>query len=88
MTLRIERASDDYSTTLRLIGRVQGEHLDELQAQIRRGGSRIVLDLEEVRLVDVEVIRFLGKCQVAGIDLIHCPPYISEWISQEDFGEA
>ena len=88
MTLRIERASDDYRTTLRLIGRVQAEHLDELQAQIRQGGLRIVLDLEEVRLVDVEVIRFLGTCQAAGIELVHCPRYISEWISQEHVGGA
>jgi len=66
MTLRIERSSDDYRTTLRLIGRVQAEHLDELQAQIRQGGLRVALDLEEVQLVDVEVIRFLGTCQAAG----------------------
>jgi len=83
MTLRIEGASDEYGTTIRLIGRIQAEHLDELKAQIKQGGSRIALDLEEVRLVDVEVIRFLGTCQTAGIQLVHCPPYISEWINQE-----
>jgi hypothetical protein len=83
MTLRIEGTSDEYGTTIRLIGRMQAEHLDELQAQIKQGGSRIALDLEEVRLVDVEVIRFLGTCQAAGVQLVHCPPYISEWINQE-----
>jgi hypothetical protein len=88
MTLRIEMASDDDRTTIRLIGRIQAEHMKELQAQIRRGRSRIALDLEEVRLVDVEVIRFLGTCQAAGIDLVHCPSYISEWISQEHVGRA
>ncbi len=88
MTLRIETSSNDYLTTIRLIGRIQAEHLDELRAQIRQGGSSIVLDLAEVRLVDVEVIRFLRTCQVAGIDLVHCPPYIGEWISQEHGGEA
>jgi hypothetical protein len=87
MTLRIEGTSDEYGTTIRLIGRMQAEHLDELQAQIKQGGSRIALDLEEVRLVDVEVIRFLGTCQAAGIQLVHCPPYISEWINQEQGGE-
>jgi hypothetical protein len=83
MTLRIERASDENRSTIRLIGRMQAEHLDELKAQIKQGGSRIALDLEEVRLVDVEVIRFLGTCQAAGIHLVHCPQYISEWIDQE-----
>jgi hypothetical protein len=88
MTLRIETTSDDHGTTIRLIGRIQAEHLEELQAQIREGGSRIALDLKEVRLVDVEVVRFLGTCQAAGIDLVHCPPYINEWISQEQAGVA
>ena len=87
MTLRIEGASDEYGTTIRLIGRMQAEHLDALKAQIKQGGSRIALDLEEVRLVDVEVIRFLGACQAAGIHLVRCPPYISEWINQEQGGE-
>ena len=87
MTLRIEGASDEHGTTIRLIGRMQAEHLDELKVQIKQGGSRIALDLEEVRLVDVEVIRFLGACQAAGIQLVHCPPYISEWINQEQGGE-
>jgi anti-anti-sigma regulatory factor len=88
MTLRIETTSDDHGTTIRLIGRIQAEHLEGLQAQIREGGSRIALDLKEVRLVDVEVVRFLGTCQAAGIDLVHCPPYINEWISQEQAGVA
>jgi hypothetical protein len=83
MTLRIERASDEKRSTIRLMGRMQAEHLDELKAQIERSGSGIELDLEEVCLVDVEVIRFLGTCQAAGIHLVHCPPYISEWINQE-----
>ena len=83
MTLRIEGASDEYGTTIRLIGRMQAEHLDELKVQIKQGGSRIALDLKEVHLVDVEVVRFLGTCQAAGIQLVHCPPYISEWINQE-----
>jgi hypothetical protein len=87
MTLRIERASDEHHTTIQLIGRMRAEHLDELKAQIEQGGSRIALDLEEVRLVDVEVIRFLGTCRAAGIHLDHCPQYISEWIDQERGGE-
>ena len=87
MTLRIEGASDEYGTTIRLIGRLQAEHLDELKAQIKQGGSRIALDLKDVHLVDVEVVRFLGTCQAAGIQLVHCPPYISEWINQEQGGE-
>ena len=83
MTLRIESASDGHSTTLRLVGRMRSEHVDALQAQIKNGGSRIVLDLEEVSLVDVDVVRFLGTCHAEGIQLVHCSPYIRDWIAKE-----
>jgi len=34
--------------------------LEELEKQIRESGPAITLDLEEVTLVDVEIVRFLG----------------------------
>ena len=83
MTLKIERYSDGLSTTIRLIGRMRAEHLEELKTQIRESGSKIMLDLEEVNLVDVDVVRFLGTCQREGVSLLHCPPYISDWITKE-----
>ena len=83
MTLKIERYSDGLSTTIRLIGRMQAEHLEELKAQIKDSGSRIALDLEEVNLVDVDVIRFLGTCLGEGVCLLHCSSYISDWIAKE-----
>ena len=52
MTLKIERVSDGQSTTIRLIGRMRAEHLDELKAQIKDDGLVTTLDMEEVRLVD------------------------------------
>ena len=88
MTLRIESASDGPSTTIRLIGHMRSEHLDALQVQIKNGGSRIVLDLEEVRLVDIAVVRFLGQCQAAGIRLVHCARYINDWIDTERSSET
>ena len=87
MTLRIEKASDRQSTTIRLIGRMRAEHLDELKAQINDGTSRVALDLEEVILVDVDVVRFLGMCQAEGNRLVHCSPYIENWIDKERSGE-
>ena len=83
MTLKIERYSDGPSTTIRLIGRMQAEHLAELEKQIRESGSKIVLDLEEVNLVDVEVVRFLGMCEAQGVKLLNCCPYIRDWIGKE-----
>ena len=82
MTLRIETACDDQTTTLRLIGRIQAEYLDELQAQVRRHRPRLVLDLDEVTLVDVAVVRFLIACEAEDIELLNCAPYIREWMSR------
>ena len=83
MTLKIDKYSDEYATTIRLIGRIRTEHLPELEKQIRESESKIVLDLEELNLVDVEAIRFLGSCEVAGVTLVNCSPYIREWIDKE-----
>ncbi len=49
MTLKIEKYSEGTSTTIRLIGRIQAEHLAELEKQIRESGSKIAIDLEEER---------------------------------------
>jgi anti-anti-sigma regulatory factor len=83
MTLKIEKYADESSTTVRLIGRVQAEHLAELERQIKESGSKIALDLEEVNLVDVEVVRFLGSCEAQGVKLLNCCHYIRDWIGKE-----
>jgi hypothetical protein len=79
----IERASQGNSTTIRLIGRMRADHLEELEKQIRESGPDITLDLEEVTLVDVEIVRFLGTCEARGVTLLHCLPYIRDWIGKE-----
>jgi len=84
MTLRIERVQ----TRIRLIGQFRTEHLDQVNGQIERCGSPAVLDLEELELVDVEAIRFLNACQAKGISVLHCSPYIREWMSRERSSEA
>jgi anti-anti-sigma regulatory factor len=83
VTLKIEKFVDRNRTTLRLIGRMQAEHLPELEKQIRESGSKIVLDLEELDLVDVEAVRFLGMCETQGVTLLNCSSYIRDWIGKE-----
>ena len=83
MTLRIERHLDRGSTTIRLIGRMQSEHVSEVERQIEESGTKVMLDLEEVTLVDVQVVRFLGTCETRGVDLLNCSPYITDWIAKE-----
>ena len=83
MTLKIETASDGRAATLRLIGYVESEYLDELRAQVEKHRPRLVLDLDEVTLVDVTAVRFLIACEAEGIELRHCAPYIREWMERE-----
>ena len=58
-------------------------NLDELKSEVERGGPRVTLDLEELDLVDVEGVRFLNACESAGVSILHCSPYIREWMLQE-----
>ena len=81
--LRIEKESDGYTTTLRLIGRIQSADIGSIRDQMDDDSVHVLFDLGEVTLVNVEVIRFLSDCEDEGIVLIHCPPYVREWILRE-----
>lgn len=83
MTFKIEKHRDRHNTTIRLIGRMGAEHLSELEKLIRESEPKIVLDLEELDLIDVEAVRFLGKCETQGVTLLNCSPYIRDWIGKE-----
>jgi len=37
-----------------------------------------------VTLVDVAVVRFLVACESDGVALVHCAPYIREWMGREE----
>ncbi len=88
MTLRIEKAAHMHKTIIRLNGRLQSEHLDELQMQVDGEQSPVALDLEGVTLVDIDVVRFLNACEKSGVELLHCWPYIREWMSREHVREG
>jgi hypothetical protein len=79
MTLKIERVR----ARIRLSGEFRSEHLDQVKAEIKLCGSPVVLDLEELDLIDVEGVRFLNACEAKGISLLHCSPYIREWMLRE-----
>jgi hypothetical protein len=81
--LKIETLSVGHQTILKVIGRLQSENLLELGAQIDIHGIDGFLDMGEVTLVDVEVVRFLIKVESSGIQLRTCPPYIREWMTRE-----
>ena len=79
MTLRIERVHGG----IRLSGELRFGNLDQVKTEIERCKSPVVLDLEELGLVDLEGVRFLNACEAKGISMLHCSPYIREWMLQE-----
>ena len=83
MVLRIERASRGQLIILRLSGRIQSEHVEELKAQMEGYTQKIVLDLADVKLVDREAVCFLAGCEAGGVELRECSPYIRDWIARE-----
>jgi len=88
VTLKIEKSSDGQGTTIRLIGRIRAQHLEELEKQIEESESKIALDLEQVTLVDVQAVRFLGWCEAQGVTLRNCSLYITDWIAKERFKQS
>jgi hypothetical protein len=82
MTLKIDKTTDGEKTVISLNGRLQVEDLDALRTQCS-DGRQLVLNLEGVTLVNVQVVRYLNSCEESGIQLLHCPPYIREWMKRE-----
>jgi hypothetical protein len=81
--LKIEKHCDECVTKFRLSGRIQSDQIDCIVAAMRDGLASKTLDLSEVTLVDLEVIRFLIRCEDEGIELVQCPPYMREWVLRE-----
>jgi hypothetical protein len=83
MTLKIRRVAGKREIRICLSGQLRSEHLDQLKSEVECGGQRVTLDLEELDLVDIEAIHFLNACETAGVSIVHCSPYIREWMLQE-----
>lgn len=69
VTLKIETMSGNKGTSIKLIGRLRAQALQDLEAEIRASARVIALEIDEVTLVDVQVVRFLKTCETQGIRL-------------------
>jgi hypothetical protein len=69
--LKIETNSDRGRITIRLIGRLQAEHIAELKGEIEGRGARRVC-LKEVTLVDVDAVRLLNARKDTGVSIVNC----------------
>jgi hypothetical protein len=81
--LRVEKESDGCVTRLLLSGRIQSGGIACIRSAMNDGCTRKILDLREVTLVDIVVVRFLIGCEREGVELVECPPYLREWMLRE-----
>jgi hypothetical protein len=79
VTLKIERIK----ARIRLSGALRSAELDQVKAEIKRGKSKVALDLEEISHIDLDGVWFLNACEAHGIEIVHSPPYIKDWMDQE-----
>jgi anti-anti-sigma regulatory factor len=85
--LRIGRQANG-NVVFTLSGRIDKEHIAELQALIAAEGRdrRIIIDLKELTLTGQDGMAFLAQCTAAGIALANCDPYIHERIARHRTG--
>ena len=83
--LKIQRSVRAGNVRIVLSGRMEREHLAELQRLIDEDAPHklVTLDLEDVWLVDREAVGLLARCKGMGIRLENCSTYVREWISRE-----
>ena len=83
--LRVERSANG-QVIFRLIGRMDGENIRDLERVLRSESKDrpIVLDLKDVTLVNNDVVTFLARSEADGIMLQHCPAYVREWITKQN----
>jgi hypothetical protein len=68
---------------LRLSGRIESSLISCIRSAMSDCCAHKILDLSEVTLVDVGVVRFLISCEEEGVELVQCPPYVREWMLRE-----
>jgi anti-anti-sigma regulatory factor len=79
--LRITRNANG-EVVFKVSGQLNSENVAEIGTliQAEKKGSRIVLDLTDLRSVDGEAVKFLEKWQADSVKLKNCGLYIREWI--------
>jgi len=87
---KVRRVDNRGQIVLKLIGRLEGDQLHELEEVLASESAvrGLILDLSDVRLVDQGAIYFLADCEARGARLQNCPGYIREWISAERRSES
>jgi anti-anti-sigma regulatory factor len=85
LMLRITTRRAKGGVVFRISGQLIAQNVAEMARLLEeeKKGSRIVLDLTDLRSVDGETVKFLETWEAASIKLKNCGLYIREWIRRE-----
>ena len=83
MTLKITRICEKHESRLCLSGQLRCANVVDLHAEMEQVGQKVILDMDEVDVVDIDGIRFLNDCLARRIQVVNCSPYIREWLLLE-----
>jgi anti-anti-sigma regulatory factor len=85
--LKIRRSANG-QVVFTLSGRMEADNVPEMKKLLKSeaNGSRVVLDLKDLTLVDRDAVSFLERCESDSIELKNCPAYIREWIRRQRRG--
>ena len=83
MFLKIEEVFSESETAWTLSGRITSRDVQELKARLADARGPIALDLQQVRLVDLDAVRFLSAAERRGVELRRVPPFVRAWILLE-----
>jgi ABC-type transporter Mla MlaB component len=73
------------SATLTLFGHLTREHLEQVNAELRRLSGQtpnLVIDLRSLSLLDRDAAHFLCRWSSQGVKIIHPPAFVERWIRQ------
>ena len=83
MSCKIERLAMQGIVVFRVSGHFQSEHVNTVQELIVRERGQLGFDLEELTLVDREAVSYLALCELQGVELKNCPPFLRDWVTNE-----
>jgi hypothetical protein len=84
--IRIETSEGLDLMTLVLSGHLQAEDLPDLKRVMESYSQPVVLNMNGVKLVDRDAVRFLESFEAHNGRITSCPRYIREWIRTEGAG--
>ena len=70
--MRIEKDSRGGRRPIHSDWPLSSGRIEELQKQLRQNRPRVVWDFTELTIVDVDVVGFLGICEVGGVEAVNC----------------